>query len=325
MTLSELLRQGRIVTPTLRLMETTCPNCKSKDAQLQPHIIRLTSSEGKEKRIATLRCNKCHHWWEDDPENLIVSFDLLPPLASEVRRPHGIRDGGISLHIQTNLYLQQRDIAERILRCLLDAGGLFIPETFEGDNGQKIMFSATDLTIPLNGWTNGWVVGKDRLPGIMTKRLKPFKVLFNVMTTNFLMFDSLSIFFCLDKKGILDPNRARLFSQYVGLDNLVTAAKSLYEAVGAARGDIRSDFHEHPLGSIFDKDGNTRGWEPPKIKHALQGLFWANFFGPEYVEMWGAISYCQHLALGSINYLMVESLCCFQNLPSTLPSLSMWA
>ncbi|OLD12724.1 MAG: hypothetical protein AUI97_06485 [Crenarchaeota archaeon 13_1_40CM_3_52_17] len=283
--LSELLRQGRVIDPNLRLMSVQCPKCRSQDVRLKPHIIVITSEEGREKQIATIACKSCGNWWEDSPENLAVSFERLPPLVSELKGAPEIRDAGISVHIQTNLHLRSQTNAEQVIHCLLDAGGLFIPETFEGDNGRRTLFNASDLTVPLNGWTNGWIVGKDRLPGIMTKRLKPFKVLFNVMTTDFVMFDYLSLYFCLDKNGVLDPKRAKLFDQFVGPAKLVTVAKSLYGAVGANRGDIRNDFHEEPLGT-WKKD-NARGWNPPKVRHALQGLFWANFFGPEYVDMWG--------------------------------------
>src|SRR5260370_1425459 len=37
----------------------------------------------------------------------------------------------------------------------------------------------------------------------------------------------------------------------------------------------------------FDENGVRVKYEPPIEHWSLRGLFWANFFGPEYVDMWG--------------------------------------
>jgi len=41
------------------------------------------------------------------------------------------------------------------------------------------------------------------------------------------------------------------------------------------------------VGELTDKHGNLVGYNPPKEKWLLKGFFWANFFGPEYVTMFG--------------------------------------
>lgn len=285
--LSKLLRQGRNLDPKLRLVGVLCPSCQSQDIRLQQYIIAVRSEEGNEKQVASLLCSKCGRLWEDSPENLVVSFDQPPPLISDVKTRGGIRDGGISIELRTNQFLGTKVMAQKVLHTLINAGGVFVPESIDGSKG-RIPFDSSDLTIPVKGWTEGWVAGEEKYSlGIGTQRLKPLKVLFHVSITDFVMFDSLRLYFCLDKKGVLDFERVKLFDRYVGLDKLIAIAKSFYDVTGANWGKMRNDFHEHSLGTHFDDEGNVRGWSPPKVKNALPGLFWANFFGPEYVEMWG--------------------------------------
>ena len=206
---------------------------------------------------------------------------------SSIMSPRLVSEAGLSLHLRTNLFLGTRIIGEKILNFLVQEGGPFAPEFFDGGGrpeGRWLRFDAKDLSLPLEYWE------KDRYSlVIIAKRNVPLKVFFHVSPRDFQMFDHVSLYFCFDNKGRMDSARARIFLAEVGIELLLDFAKKLHSIVEASWGSIRNDFEENEIGEILDEYGKVLSYNAPtgKARMALRGVFWANFFGPEYVEMFG--------------------------------------
>jgi len=184
--------------------------------------------------------------------------------------------------LRTNLFLGKGEMGEEILKVLLGHNGIFVPEVFDtgSPDGRMLGFDANDLSLPLKTWAEG-----QHVLGIVAKRRKPLTVFFEVSATKFRMFDYVALNISLDRKGILDPVRVEFFNTNVGIEEYVNLAKSLYSVVKPNWGFISNDFCEHAIGTTLNADGNIVGYNPPDVRWSLMGLFWANFFGPEYVAM----------------------------------------
>ena len=183
-------------------------------------------------------------------------------------------DGGISLQLRTNLFLGTAEMGEKILRYLVGVGDIFIPEVFDGGKltgGRKVKFDPGDLGLPLKGW-----VDERYSLGIIAERHRPVDSSLCVSATDFLMFDHLGL--RVDSKWFVDKAR---------LDKFVAIAKDLYVITGANSGYIQNWRLERALGEITDEHGKLVGYKAPGVQWSLRGIFWANFFGPEYVQMFG--------------------------------------
>jgi hypothetical protein len=79
----------------------------------------------------------------------------------------------------------------------------------------------------------------------------------------------------------LDVDRGYL-SDSSKLDQYLTVVKRLYFGLGASYGFVNT----HEMGQHFDKQGKEYGIAID-LRRALPDIYWANLFGPEYVEMFG--------------------------------------
>src|SRR6266568_547755 len=198
-----------------------------------------------------------------------------------------VMDGGISIQLRTNLFLGSREMGERLLHYLVQREGVFTPEVFDGGAvtaHKKVKFDPDDLGLPLKAWTH------DRYSlGILAERRHPIKVQVSVSSTEFTMFDHVGLTVCLDRNGSLDPKRVNWFVENVSAKGMLQVGKGLYDLVQPNWGYIKNDFYEHLIGDVLDEHGNVIESNPPKgpARSALRGLFWANLFGPEYVDMFG--------------------------------------
>lgn len=185
-----------------------------------------------------------------------------------------VGDAGVSLQLRTNMFLGSTEMGEKILGFLIQVGDIFVPEVFDGGaltGGKKAKFDPHDLTLPLKSWTN------DRYSlGIIAERRHPIETSLHVMATDFLMFDHLGL--SVESKWFSDKRR---------LDRFVTIAKGLYDISQANSGYIQNWRHERTVGEVMDPAGNIIGYKAPRTRWLLKGLFWADFFGPEYVDMFG--------------------------------------
>ena len=66
------------------------------------------------------------------------------------------------------------------------------------------------------------------------------------------------------------------------VSELLQTAKNLYEIIHPAYGSIM-DFEE-----VMPMNASLGNASPTEIRRALPGVYWANFLGPEYVELFGA-------------------------------------
>ena len=185
-----------------------------------------------------------------------------------------VGDAGITLELRTNLFLGTKEMGERILRYLVGTGDVFTPEIFDGGRltrNKKVRFDAQKLDLPLDSW-----VDNRYSLGIIAERHHPVESSLHVSATDFLMFDRLGL--SLATEWFTDDER---------LNKFVRVARDLYSIVGANSGYIQNWRNERSPGELTDDKGNLIGYRPPKVKWALPGIFWANFFGPEYVDMFG--------------------------------------
>src|SRR6059036_30692 len=195
-------------------------------------------------------------------------------------------DDGLRLSLRTNLFLGDAEMGSKILGALIDTGGIFVPEVFDGGSltGGRVKFDPADVSLPLKAWTT------DRYEsGIIAERKRPLKMFFHVTTTDFTMFDHLSLAISLDRKRLLDQRLVDRFLKNIGIEKLVEFGKKMYKVVSPNWGYIANEFYEHTIGHVFDTKGRLIGYDAPKDsrRFAIQGLFWANFFGPDFVEMFG--------------------------------------
>lgn len=193
---------------------------------------------------------------------------------TEPLRYSRVADGGISLQLRTNLFLGTEEMGGEILRYLVGVGDVFVPEVFDGGKltgGKKVKFDPDDIGLPLKGW-----VDERYSLGIIGERHRPVDSSLHVSATDFLMFDHLGL--RVDSKWFVDKAR---------LDKFVGVAKDLYTIIGANSGYVQNWNLERALGEITDGNGKLVGYKAPGVQWSLRGLFWANLFGPEYVDMYG--------------------------------------
>ena len=198
----------------------------------------------------------------------------VKPGAVIMKHRGAVGDAGIHLELRTNLFLGSREMGDRILRFLAQTGDIFVPELFDGGkltSGSKVRFDPENLTLPLDVW-----VDERHSLGIIAERNNPVKVSIVVSASDFLMFDHVGM--SVDSMWFTSPER---------LDRFVLVAKGLYMVTGANNGYIQNWRSERLVGELTDEHGNLLGYDPPGEKWLLKGLFWANFFGPEYVTMFG--------------------------------------
>ncbi len=182
----------------------------------------------------------------------------------------------ISLGLRTNLYIGQEKIARRFVDLMLESGDIFVPQKFdiekEKDRPNKIPFlENTERAIK--------EMSSGKYPGMVAKRKKPVYVSYVWEATDFAMFDTVSI--------MVGESWCRTASN---VDKLVQFAKGLYSIVEASNGHICHWELEPPYDRIEERmeDGGISNRSRfPDVRYNLPGLFWANFLGPEYVEMWG--------------------------------------
>ena len=194
-------------------------------------------------------------------------------LKKESKRPI-VGDAGISLQLRTNLFLGTVEMGEKILQCLVQAGDIFVPEVFDGGKqtgGRKVKFDSQDLSLPLKEW-----VDDPYSLGIIAERQGPVESTLHVSATSFVMFDHL---------GLSVDSRWFTIAEHV--DRFVGLARDLCGIIRPNSGYVQNWRSERVLGEITDEYGNLVGYSAPKVKWALKGIFWGNFFGPEYVEMFG--------------------------------------
>jgi len=207
--------------------------------------------------------------FEPDQSDTTVKHEVAIP-----KRAGAVGDAGIHLELRTNLFLGTREMGDRILSFLAQTGDIFIPEFFDGGkltNGSKVKFDPKNLTLPLNVW-----VDDPHSLGILAQRHNPVEVSIVISASDSLMFDHIGM--SVDSAWFTSPEQLRRF---------VSVAKGLYGIIHANNGYIQNWQSERLVGELTDEYGNLIGYMPPKERWLLKGLFWINFFGPEYVTMFG--------------------------------------
>lgn len=192
-----------------------------------------------------------------------------PPAKKQV-----VGDAGINLQLTTNLFLGNVEMGEKIIGYLIEVGGVFVPEFFDGGEltkGRRVKFDPQDLVLVLKGWThNRYSLG------IIADRHNPIESSLHVSSTDFLMFDHLGL-----------NVESKWFTDIQNISKFVSVAKGLYRLIQPNSGYIQNWRYERTIGEVIDSAGNLVGYKAPRTKWLLKGLFWANFFGPEYVDMFG--------------------------------------
>lgn len=203
-----------------------------------------------------------------------VSNRVVKDMVGGTNHKPVVGDAGIHLEFRTNKFLGTREMGKKILSFLIQTGDVFVPELFDGGkltNGRKVRFDPSDFSLALDGWVD------DRYSlGIIAERHDPIEVSIVVSASDFLMFDHFGL-----------SIGSAWFTSSERVSRFLSVANDLYSITEANNGYIQNWRSERVVGEITDKNGNITGYDPPRTKWLLKGLFWANFFGPEYVRMFG--------------------------------------
>src|SRR5260370_28725733 len=97
----------------------------------------------------------------------------------------------LNLELRTNVFLGSREMGEKILRFIIEYDDVLTPETFDGGlltGNKKVKFDPEDLSLALRAWADG-----RHALGIVAERQRPVQTSLNVMSSDFRLFDFLSI------------------------------------------------------------------------------------------------------------------------------------
>ncbi len=190
----------------------------------------------------------------------------MSPLASEPV---------VALDMRTNLYIGRDEIARRFVDLMLGFNNIFVPQKFDiekkKDQPNKIPF-IENVERAITEMSSG------EFPGLVAERKKPVHVSYGWYPTNFTMFDQVSIMV-----------GESWFREASHLSKTIQFAKRLYSIVEASSGHVCHWDLEPRYDRVEERteEGGIRNRPRfPGVHHNLSGLYWANFFGPEYVEMW---------------------------------------
>lgn len=206
----------------------------------------------------------------------MVYEDLLDPEA-EVSVGLVSRRKGEVPYIHAALFASRPEIQKsfpRVAESLISNGELFVPEhvSVTNDNGTRVIqFQSNKLPQLISEWES------ETLPGVWhLGRRHP------IIDVTYVREPSL---FYLDARpfGSVSLDLARsYFDNPNKLDQFLKVFKELCGVLRASYGFVKT----HEMGRHLDKQGKEYG-VAIDLKRALPDIYWANFFGSEYVEMFG--------------------------------------
>jgi hypothetical protein len=178
----------------------------------------------------------------------------------------------IELSLFTLQNLASLEMGRSILQLLVNAGDPYIPDVFEGEGtrgrSKQIKFDPSDLSAPLANWRSG---------GILAHRKASPRMLFDA-TIPFSAAAFITIGLSIEEEYFADIHNTRRFLE---------VAKEMYNLVRPVYGSIHQIADSIKKATRFEPRYNAEVVEAIDLRKCLPGVYWANFFGPEYVEMFG--------------------------------------
>ena len=181
----------------------------------------------------------------------------------------------VTMSLYTNLYLGRRSKATQIISVMRQHDDIFVPEWV--DIGGEDEFSGK-VEFGRNSQRALRLMSARENPGLIAGRDQPVSVSYVVAAHDFLMFDWITV--SVDESW---------FREMENVDRMRAFATALYRVAEASSGHICYDELEQRMDVVEGYVGTTYVSRPVRMgpKRHLPGLFWANLFGPEYVDMWG--------------------------------------
>jgi hypothetical protein len=174
----------------------------------------------------------------------------------------------VDLGFFTRLGLKQQQIARQLLEIIYNYGREFAPELF--DNGKRLVpIGLTNFDILFKKWM--------QFSSIMMRREAQFGSEI-VISTGFVAsggFNTLS--FWVEEGYFESQSRA---------ENFLQMSIAIYDLLCPVYGSIHQTRDAIEMATVQDpRYGPTV--VPVDLRKGLPDVFWANFFGPEYVELIG--------------------------------------
>lgn len=162
-------------------------------------------------------------------------------------------------------------MCRRLLNLLTSRGGIFVPEEWEDWSGKEFLrrkFSRDSIESILDQWQGL----RSRSKGLSLYSRKPFDLWFLAHLLDFARFDTFHLY--VEKAYGENPS---------GLKDVMEVSRILYDLLIPAYGEI--SFPEMHRGVPMGKEEALPGIDLER--QGLPDIYWANFLGPEYVEMFG--------------------------------------
>ena len=165
--------------------------------------------------------------------------------------------------------------ARQFVNILVSEGGFLVPKKFDRREPERFIFDTDDLTKFMEIWT-------PHVGGPITSRKKPYPtwMMIDMHYRESKMFNRLSSGF-----------DERYFDEEENIDKLLSCAKHLYDWGGVTHGYLchAKDWNsKNRYGRIVeDAKGRLSAGGGNRLDEGLPGIYWANFFGPTYIDFFG--------------------------------------
>lgn len=166
--------------------------------------------------------------------------------------------------------------AEQFLQMLISEDDIFLPEKYDNREPERFSFDAADITRAVEIWTGptAW---------LLLKRRKPF----HMTTTVEWVYKEQRRF--NEIRGSVD---ARVFEHEEGVGKFLRFAKRVWIWGEATHGYVchESDWNaKNRFGRPTRVSSGRLVWTGGvDLRQGLPGIYWANFFGPQYVDFFGS-------------------------------------
>jgi len=165
--------------------------------------------------------------------------------------------------------------AREFVNILVTENDFLLPEKFDRREPERFVFDPDDLSKFIEVWTSDVI-------GLITKRKKPYLAWMMVD----IWYREAKVF-----NEIMSGFDERYFNKEDNVANLLSCAKRLYNWGAVSHGYIshRKNWEIKNCFNVITEDacGKPTAGGGNNLREGLPGIYWANFFGPVYVEFFG--------------------------------------
>lgn len=165
--------------------------------------------------------------------------------------------------------------AREFVNILVTENDFLLPEKFDRREPERFVFDPEELSKFIEIWTSDVI-------GLITKRKKPYLAWMMVD----IWYREAKVF-----NEIMSGFDERYFKKADNVTKLLSCAKRLYNWGAIAHGYVchEEDFEIKNCFDVITEDfrGSPTATGGVRLDEGLPGIYWANFFGPVYVELFG--------------------------------------